>query len=59
MEREEPIIEEEPIIDLDPNRTATYLDNGIPHCYMGHPECYDRHEANRLADETDWMDDLV
>lgn len=46
--------EQEKVVDLDPHRTATYLDNGVPHCYLGHPECYDNHTAERLADEADW-----
>lgn len=43
--------------DLDPHRTVTYLENGVPHCYMGHTECYDGHEAERRADEADWLQD--
>lgn len=46
------------IEDLDPHRTVTYLDeNGVPHCYMGHSECYDAHEAERRTDEVDWEED--
>lgn len=39
--------------DLDPHRTVTYLENGVPHCYMGHSECYDDHIAERLANKVD------
>jgi hypothetical protein len=42
--------------DLDPHRTVTSLVNGVPHCYLGHPECYDEHIADRLADESDWKE---
>lgn len=45
-----------PVEDLDPHRTATYLENGVPHCYLGHPECYDDHSSERRADEADWED---
>jgi hypothetical protein len=45
-------------IDLDPHRTATHLENGVPHCYLGHPECYDRHEMERISDDVDYEDDL-
>lgn len=45
---------EEEVVDLDPHRTVTYLENGIPHCYMGHAECYDAHTSERLSDEADW-----
>lgn len=50
----EELARREKIEDLDPHRTVTYLENGVPHCYLGHPECYDRHTSERLADETDW-----
>jgi hypothetical protein len=50
--------EEEEVIDLDPHRTVTYLENGVPHCYMGHAECYDIHITERLADEADWASEL-
>jgi hypothetical protein len=43
----------DPVVDLDPQRTVTYLDAGVPTCYMGHPECYDAHTSQRLADEAD------
>lgn len=46
----------EQIMDLDPHRTVTYLDNGVPRCYLGHAECYDNHTAERLADEIDQLD---
>jgi hypothetical protein len=49
--------ENEEIIDLDPNRTVTHLVNGVPHCYLGHAECYDAHTSDRLADEADWEED--
>lgn len=49
----------ETIVDLDPHRTVTYLDNGVPHCYMGHAECYDAHSAERRSDEADWEQDLI
>jgi hypothetical protein len=45
-------------VDLDPHRTATHLENGVPHCYLGHPDCYDRHDAERRADEVDYNADL-
>lgn len=43
----------EKIVDLDPHRTVTHLANGVPHCYMGHAECYDAHSAERLSDNVD------
>lgn len=43
-----------PVIDLDPRRTTTHLENGVPYCYLGHPDCYDTHETERRADEADW-----
>lgn len=46
--------EDDEIIDCDPHRTVTYLENGVPCCYLGHAECYDGHEAERRADEADW-----
>ena len=49
--------DEEEIVDLDPHRTVTYLENGVPHCYLGHPECYDTHTSERLTDEADWAAD--
>lgn len=49
---------DEEIVDLDPQRTVTYLENGVPHCYMGHAECYDAHTAERLCDEVDFLQDL-
>jgi hypothetical protein len=53
----EELARREEIVDLDPHRTATYLENGVPHCYMGHPDCYDIHTTERLADEADWESD--
>lgn len=51
---------EETIEDLDPHRTVTYLDNsGMPRCYLGHIECYDKHETERLSDDTDAEEDLA
>jgi hypothetical protein len=47
------------IEDLDPHRTVTSLENGVPHCYLGHPECYDAHETERLSDEADYLEDLA
>lgn len=44
----------EKIVDLDPHRTITHLENGVPYCYLGHSECYDAHTAERLADEADY-----
>lgn len=44
--------------DLDPHRTVTHLVDGVPHCYLGHPECYDSHYMERLCDEADWRDEL-
>lgn len=46
--------EREKVEDLDPLRTVTYLENGVPHCYMGHAQCYDTHTSERLSDEADW-----
>lgn len=46
--------ESEKIEDLDPHRTVTYLENGVPHCYVGHAQCYDAHTTERLSDEADW-----
>jgi hypothetical protein len=43
--------------DLDPHRTVTYLENGVPHCYLGHPDCYDTHSSERRTDEVDWEED--
>lgn len=51
---DDPVIE-----DLDPHRTVTSLENGVPHCYMGHPECYDAHTTERLSDEADCKEDLA
>lgn len=48
---------EQEIVDLDPHRTITHLVNGIPHCYMGHAECYDEHTTERLSDEADYRED--
>lgn len=47
------------IEDLDPHRTVTHLENGVPHCYLGHPECYDAHTIDRLSDEADYEEDLA
>ena len=47
----------EQTVDLDPHRTATYLEHEVPYCYLGHADCYDRHEAERRADEADWEHD--
>lgn len=44
------------IEDLDPHRTVTHLENGVPHCYMGHAECYDVHTVERLSDEADYTE---
>lgn len=55
LTRASDVIEE--VEDLDPNRTVTYLENGVPHCYMGHAECYDSHDAERRTDEADWEAD--
>lgn len=52
--------EEEYVVeDLDPHRTVTHVENGVPHCYMGHAECYDSHTSERLADEADYLEDLA
>lgn len=53
------VADDEYIEDLDPHRTVTYLENGMPHCYMGHPECYDAHTIERLSDEADYEEDLA
>lgn len=53
------IDEEKDVEDLDPRRTVTYLENGVPHCYMGHAECYDAHATERLSDEADYVEDLA
>lgn len=45
--------------DLDPHRTVTHLEDGVPHCYLGHSECYDAHASERLADEADWAEELL
>lgn len=45
------------ISDLDPLRTVTYLENGVPYCYLGHPECYDIHADERAADDVDYRID--
>lgn len=48
---------EDKVEDLDPHRTVTYLEGGVPHCYMGHAECYDFHAAERASDEADYPED--
>lgn len=53
------VTDEQNIEDLDPHRTVTYLENGVPRCYMGHAECYDEHTTERLSDEADYMEDLA
>jgi hypothetical protein len=53
----EELARRERVVDLDPHRTVTHLDNGVPRCYLGHPDCYDNHTAERLADEADWESD--
>lgn len=51
--------EKKDVEDLDPHRTVTHLENGIPHCYMEHAECYDVHTIERLSDEADYLEDLA
>lgn len=51
---DDPVVE-----DLDPHRTVTYLVNDVPHCYMGHAECYEAHTTERLSDEADCEEDLA
>lgn len=53
------LVTDEKIEDLDPHRMVTYLVDGVPHCYMGHAECYDAHTAERLSDEADYKEDLA
>lgn len=53
----ESVIDQE-LEDLDPHRIVTHLDGDVPHCYMGHPECYDNHTSERLTDEADWKEEL-
>lgn len=53
----EELARREKVEDLDPHRSVTYLENGVPHCYLGHTDCYDAHTSERLADEADWAED--
>jgi hypothetical protein len=35
-----------------------YPDDDEPVCYLGHVGCYDTHDAERRADEADFLEDL-
>jgi hypothetical protein len=50
--------EENEQVDCDPHRTVTYLENGVPFCYMGHAWCWDAHYSERASDEADMESDL-